>query len=251
MFCAPSRIDEPASACATAGIRMSGGAIITSRSLASAAASGSISVRILSTRARAPTGNRCIFQFPAISFLRMSNFERLDPWQFAAFQKFERGAASCRDMRELAGPRRVRERGRCVSATDYRDDAGLIGERLAYTHRAARKRWNFEEPERAVPYYGFGARDLRNKRIGGLRSDVEAHHLGRNFSNRMRRRAGFGSACDDVIGRQNNFDVLAGGLGEQFLRQLDFVVFDARLADRDTLSLEERVRHRAANQDRI
>src|ERR1019366_1034755 len=177
-------IDEPASACATAGIRIAGGATITSRSLPSAAASRSIPARIAAMSARASTGPRCIFQFPAISFLRtrvlavctMSGFERLDARQLAAFQEFERGSAAGRDMRELVRPRRMREGGSRVAAADYRNDARLIGERLTDSHRATGERRDLAKSERAIPDDGFGTRDFRNKRRRGIRSDVEPHH---------------------------------------------------------------------------
>ncbi len=54
-----------------------------------------------------------------------------------------------------------------------------------------------------------------------------------------------------MIRRQDDLDAFARGLGEQFAGELELVVFDARAADGDALSLEKRVRHRAADQDRI
>src|SRR6266852_4115237 len=71
IFCAPSMIDEPASACATAGMARNGGATITSRSRASVAASRSSSPRSAVTNARPSTGVMFIFQLPANSFLRI------------------------------------------------------------------------------------------------------------------------------------------------------------------------------------
>ena len=143
----------------------------------------------------------------------------------------------------------------CLHAADYRDDAETIGERLAYTHRAARKRWNFEKSERAVPIsLRLGARDLSDKRIGGLRSDVEAHDRPSTSSTVCcvaPRFQDIGDRYDRTV--VNTLDVLASGFGDQFLRQLDFVAFDARSSAEIAilLSLEERVRHRAADQDRI
>ena len=58
------------------------------------------------------------------------------------------------------------------------------------------------------------------------RADVEAHHLGRNFGDGVRRRGGFWSARDDMIRRQHNLYAFARGLGEQLARQVDLVVFD-------------------------
>src|SRR5271156_6199622 len=216
MFCAPSRIDDPASASDTSGIRMSAGAIRMSRSCASVAASGSSSARIPATSARASTGTRFIFQFAAISFLRTwllcrSDFERLDARQLAAFEKFEGGAAAGRDMRELARPRRVRDGRRCIAAADYRNHADLVGQRLADAIGAAGESGNLEKSERPVPDYGFGALDFRYKCRSGLRPDVEAHHFGRDFRYRMRRRIGLRSGCNDMIRWQNNFDAFARG----------------------------------------
>src|SRR5208337_3434516 len=96
----------------------------------------------------------------SLPFRAVSGFERLDARQLAAFQKFERGAAAGRDVRELVRPRRMREGRRGVAPADYRNDARLIGQRFTHTHRAAGEGRNLEESERAVPYSGFGAREL-------------------------------------------------------------------------------------------
>ena len=86
-----------------------------------------------SRSARAPRpACRFIFQFPAISFLRMSDFQRLDARQLAAFEIFQRRAAAGRDMGEACSAHGcVRERRGGVAAADYRCDARLIRERLA------------------------------------------------------------------------------------------------------------------------
>jgi len=128
----------------------------------------------------------------------------------------------------------MRERCGRVASADYRDDARLSCERLAHAHRTFGEGRYFEKSEWTVPYDSIGARDFRDKRGGGLRSNVETHHLGRNFSDCMRRGAGFRSGCDDMVRRQKDLDAFALGLGQQLLRQLDFVVLDARLADRDS-----------------
>src|ERR1700733_10665896 len=64
-------MDDPASACATAGIARNGGATITSRSRASSAATGSIKALSPAIRFRPSAGFRFIFQLAANSFLRI------------------------------------------------------------------------------------------------------------------------------------------------------------------------------------
>src|SRR5579884_1915464 len=70
-FCAPSRIDEPANACETAGIVTNGGATRTSRSAARAALSRSSCALSAAINVLPSSGVRFIFQFPAKSFLRI------------------------------------------------------------------------------------------------------------------------------------------------------------------------------------
>src|SRR5271168_2308860 len=69
-------MDDPASACATAGIARNGGATITSRSRASSAATGSINALSAAIKARPSAGFRFIFQLAANSFLRIEGLRR-------------------------------------------------------------------------------------------------------------------------------------------------------------------------------
>ena len=62
------------------------------------------------------------------------------------------------------------------------------------------------------------------------------------------RRVGFEFRRDDVIGRQQQLEILGFGVGKEPLGELEFVVFDERLADLQSLRFFERVGHAAADE---
>ena len=64
-------------------------------------------------------------------------------------------------------------------------------------------------------------------------------------------RAGFQLADDHVIERQRELHAAPCGLGLDAARRVELLVFDERLADRDAARLEERVGHRAADEQAV
>src|SRR6266851_5391831 len=227
-------MDEPASACAMAGMARNGGATITSRSRASVAASRSSSPRRAATNARPSTGVMFIFQLPANSFLRigLSEFlherpnaretgwvwltlERLYSGQFDSFEVFEGRAAAGRNMCEARRPRLMSYRRRSVAASEHARDAVEARDRLADLERALRERRNLEEAQRAVPDHGFRAGQPLDEFGDRPRSDIEAHLVGRNVIYDICRRLGFRGGCDDVVARQHERHTAARRLPHQ------------------------------------
>ena len=50
--------------------------------------------------------------------------------------------------------------------------------------------------------------------VDGLRADIQAHQFGRNRGDGVGGGVGFRSACDDMVGRQQDSYVLFSGFGE-------------------------------------
>ena len=87
-----------------------------------------------------------------------------------------------------------------------------------------------------------------------LRADVEPHAIAdRRVADRQRlgRRAGFELRRDDVIDRQLERAGRAPWRALDVARRVEQVVLDERLADRQPARLEERVGHRAADEQRV
>src|SRR5262245_12726478 len=110
-----------------------------------------------------------------MAFLFVS--EGFDPGKFFAFQKFEGGATTSRDMCDPVCHTRLLDGGNRVSATDDGDSTGIIRNGLGDLHRSDGERFDFEDTHGAVPDDGAGGIDLLAECRDGLWSDIESHHV--------------------------------------------------------------------------
>src|ERR1700732_2628534 len=75
---------------------------------------------------------------------------------------------------------------------------------------------------------------LNGAHFDGLRSDIEAHHVRRNrlpAVHKVDDGADFNSVSNDVIDRQQEFQLVILGLLQKPSREIEFVFFHARLAN--------------------
>src|SRR6266481_3122062 len=196
-----------------------------------------------------------IFQLPAITRRRMTRPPRIrrtgrnacptrakesmcsfvgesfDSGKFAPGEKFKGSAAAGGDMGNF-----VREAGLMngcdgVAASDNGSSAGAGGgsDGFGNLERAFRECGHFE--------YSHG-------------TDIEAHPaIGCGGDrNGLRRGVRFEFRADDVIHGKQQCEFLLLGFFTQTPREVQFVVFDQRLADGLAVGIEEGVRHAAANE---
>ena len=143
--------------------------------------------------------------------------------------------------------------GNRIAAADDRDPVHL-GHGLRDLDRAARERVDLEDAHRAVPRDGLRPRDDPAVGRDRLRPDVEPHAVAdRRIADveRLGRDARLELRCDDVIDRQLEAQVPRPGLLLDLPRRVEQILLDERLPDRQPARLEERVRHRAADEQRV
>src|SRR5215469_9628515 len=149
-------------------------------------------------------------------------------------------------------------RGNRVTPADDGCSFDVSGDGFAYLRRPVGKRFHFKDTHGAVPNDGSRLLYFLDKQIDGARPDIESHLAGgywlsgRNGGNLSFR---FDLARNHVIDRQeeaktgtitHNF----GGF-EGFTREVDFVLFNQRLPNFESLGAQEGISHAAANEQSI
>src|SRR5580658_3152707 len=210
MFCAPSLISEPSIAPATASSAVNGGQMTISTSGCAPA-----DTTISRARETASADVLFIFQFPAMSFLRImavgSGFQVRDPGEDLALEVLQARAAASRAVRDLLRHIEYAGRRRGVAAADDRRRAmrGGLGDRVGHGPGRGREFLEFEDPRRAVPDDRLRAEDGRPVKGDRLRPGVEAHPALRDAGRVVRGpRGGVGGepVGADVVDRQDDRD---------------------------------------------
>src|SRR6266481_373239 len=139
-----------------------------------------------------------------------------------------------------------------VAASDNGSSAGAGGgcDGLGDLERAFRERGHFEYAHGTVPDNGFYNGNFLTIGFDGFGTDVQAHPAVGcgGDGNGLRRGVRFEFRADDVIHGKQQCEFLLLGFFTQTPREVQFVVFDQRLADGLAVGIEEGVRHAAANE---
>src|SRR5260370_32255131 len=161
--------------------------------------------------------------------------EGLGGGEVAFAEKFEGGAATGGDVRNLIRNAALMDGGDGVTATDNGGSAsaGGSGDSLSYFERAFCKRGHFEYAHGAIPDDGFGGGNFLAIGFDGLGPDVEAHPTVGGCGNGDGLRCGvrleFGT--NNVIDREQQSEFLLLSFGAEPLGEIQFVVFNERLTD--------------------
>src|ERR1019366_4385658 len=180
--------------------------------------------------------------------------KRFYPGQFLAFQKFQRGAAAGGNVSDLVGYAGGFDGGYGISAAYNRSGSGIVRDGLGNLESAFGKRRQFENAHGTIPDDGAGARYFFGKCLDGFGADVECHHVGRDglaVANEFGQGARFDSIGDDVIGGQQEFELMSFCLLQKVAGEFDLVFFDQTFADRFALRLEEGVGHAASDDEDV
>ena len=184
---------------------------------------------------------------------RSSRRQRRDARQRPAAEELERRAAAGRDVRDAVGDAGLLDRRDRVAAADDRR-ALHRGHRLRDRRSCPAANASISNtPIGPFQTTVFASRDAPRVSRDRRRADVEPHpiadrrivdveHLGRRAGLELRR--------DDVIDRQPSATPRAFARAIDVARRVELVVLDQRLADRHAARLEERVGHRAADEQR-
>src|SRR5271157_1485238 len=157
-------------------------------------------------------------------------------------------------MGDLVGYAGGFDGGYGVSTAYDRSGSGIFGHGLGDLEGASRKRRHFENTHGAVPEDGAGARDFFGKRLDRSRADIERHHVGGDgfaLADEFDQGAGVDAVGDDVIGGQQELELMGFRLLQKVPGESDLVFFDQTLADGFALRLEERVGHAAADDEDV
>src|SRR5271157_3468158 len=157
-------------------------------------------------------------------------------------------------MGDLVGYAGGFDGGYGVSTAYDRSGSGIFGHGLGDLEGASRKRRHFENTHGAVPEDGAGARDFFGKRLDRSRADIERHHVGGDgfaLADEFDQGAGVDAVGDDVIGGQQELELMGFRLLQKVPGESDLVFFDQTLADGFALRLEEGVGHAAADDEDV
>ena len=143
-----------------------------------------------------------------------------------------------------------------VSAARDRDELAGLGARRSVARDidcAGIERRHLEGAERAVPHQRRRVVDRPLDPLDRLRADVEHHAVGRDRVEAVgvRGRVGLKTKRHDRIDGQNDRAVRVLGLGQDAARGVRHVLFGERLLHVHALRKHERVRHRAADHQRL
>src|SRR5215472_6534376 len=125
-----------------------------------------------------------IFQLPAIARRRLAWLivlpivgEGFDAGEFAAAEKFERGAAAGRNVGNFTGNPRLLNRGDGISAANDGSGSSVGGgsDGFGNFQRALGEGRHLEDAHGAVPNDSFCRGDFLFVGLDGLRTDVQAH----------------------------------------------------------------------------
>src|SRR5208282_261436 len=141
-----------------------------------------------------------------------------------------------------------------ISAAYDRRGSGIFRHGLGDLERATGKGRHFENSHGAVPDDGSGGCDFIGKHFDRLRADIERHHVigdGLAPADDFGQGAGFDAICNDVIGGQQELELVGFRLLQQIAGELNPVFFDQALAHGFALRLEEGVGHAAADDEDV
>src|ERR1019366_6669421 len=163
-------------------------------------------------------------------------------------------AAAGGNMGDLVGDAGGLYRGHGISAAHDGDRSGIFRHSLRDLERASGKGRHFENAHGAVPDDGAGGCDFIAKRFDRLRADIERHHVGGNgfaSADEFNHGAGFGAVGNDVIGGQQELELMRFRLLQQIAGESDLVFFDQTLAYGFALRLKEGVGHAASDDEDV
>ena len=156
-------------------------------------------------------------------------------------------------MGDAVGDAGLLHRGNRITAAD---DGGSLhsGDGLGDRVRAGREGVDLEDAHRTIPDDGLRVGNCRGVRGDRRRSDVDAHPVSNGrvaYLEHFVRRARLELRRDDMVGRQQQRDAARLRVRFDRLGLIELVVFDQRSTDRDAARLEERVGHRAADDQAV
>ena len=191
----------------------------------------------------------CIFQLPAMNGVRATTQSTSRPGSFLP-------SSSCSEAPPPVDMCVIWSSSpNCASAAALSPPPTTVTASVAATASAtarvpASNGFELERAHRPVPEDRAGRRDLLRVELGGRRADVEAHEALGHVDVVALDRLGVGGElrAEHVVDRQAQ---LAAGLLERARRGLDARLLAQRRADLVALGLEERVAHRAADEDRV
>src|SRR5208337_1361665 len=157
-------------------------------------------------------------------------------------------------MGDLVGYAGRFDGGDRISTAYDRYGRSVFRHRLSDLESASGKGRQLENAHGAVPDNGAGAGDFLGKGLDGFRADIKGHHVGGDglaVADELDQGIGFGPVGDDVIGGQQELELVGFGLLQKVAGEFDLVFFDQTLADRFALRLEEGVGHAAADNEDV
>src|SRR5208282_1945507 len=157
-------------------------------------------------------------------------------------------------MGDLVGYAGGLDGGHGISAAHDRNGSGIFRHGMGDLEGAFSEGRHFENAHGAVPDNGAGAGYLFGKRFDRLRADIEGHHVSRDglaVPDNLGQGAGFDAVGDDVIGGQEELELVSFRLLQKVAGEFDLVFFDQTLAHRFALRLEEGVGHAAADNENV
>src|ERR1035441_7538874 len=157
-------------------------------------------------------------------------------------------------MGDLVGYAGGFDGGHGVSAPNDRRGSGIFRHGMSDLEGAFSKGRHFENAHGAVPDNGAGAGYLFRKRLDRSRADIEGHHVGRDglaAVDNFGQGAGFDAVGNDVIGGQEELELVSFRLLQKVAGEFDLVLFDHTLANGFALRFEESVGHTAADNENV
>src|ERR1039458_1848678 len=157
-------------------------------------------------------------------------------------------------MGDLVGYAGGFDGGYGIPTTYDRSGSGIFCHGLGDLEGAFGEGRQFENAHGAVPDDGAGAGDFFGKRLDRLRADIEGHHVGGDglaLADEFDQGAGFDAIGDDVIGGQQELELMGFRLLQKVAGEVDLVFFYQTLADGFALRFEEGVGHAAADDEHI
>src|SRR5579862_3846783 len=141
-----------------------------------------------------------------------------------------------------------------ISATNDGNRAGIISHGAGDLESSFRKWRNLKYAHGPVPNDGASAGDFFRIIVGGLRADVEAHHVCRNrlaAVHNVNHCVGIDAVGDHMIGWKQELHVAMFRILQNLAGEVELVIFDAALANLHALGFEERISHGAADDEGI
>src|SRR5260221_4419087 len=141
-----------------------------------------------------------------------------------------------------------------ITATYDRSGSGIFCHGIGNLEGAFGEGRQFKNAHGAVPDDGAGAGDFFGKHINGFGADIERHHVGGDglaMAVDFGQGAGFDAVGDDVIGGQQELELMGFRLLQKVAGEFEFVLFDQTLAYGFALRLEEGVRHASADDQNV